>query len=774
MYSFINIFGLSVGIACSMLILLWVNDEISYDRFHTNIDRIYQVWVNAQYDGKINSWNSVPLPTAEGLRSTDSNIKYAVTTDWGSEHLLAVGDAEKGTRFNKEGYHASEEFLQLFQFPVIKGSPTEALNDPSNIVLTVSTAKALFGNQDPINQIVRVDDKDDLKVSAVVKDPPSNSTFQFSYLLPFKLYERQKWVKDSKDNWGNYSFQVFLELQPHATEESVEHNIKDLLTKKGQTDIKREFFLHPMGRWRLHSNFVEGKEAGGMIDYVNMFSLIAVFILMIACINFMNLATARSERRAREVGIRKSVGSHRKQLVFQFLGESILISLIGLIIAILMAQLALPSYNTLIEKNLVIDYTSAKFWAVSLGLTIITGVLAGSYPAFYLSSFSVVKVLKGKIQVGKSATTPRKILVVLQFIFSITLIVCSIVIQQQIAHVKSRQLGYDQDNLITVDYNEGIGKNYKTIKQELLNTGVVASVTKSNSPITNIYSNNFLDWPGKPEDQRVLFTTIATEYDYTKTIGIKVIEGRDFSEDFPSDSAAIIINKAALDVMGLKDPVGTVVNLWGGKRQIIGVVDNVLMGSLFREVSPLMMVMIPDWVSAVTIRLAKTDDLPGALKKVEAIFKKYNAAYPFEYSFVDVEFAKKFSTINMISNLGGIFTMLAIVITGLGLFGLAAFTAEQRTKEVGIRKVLGASVANLVVLIAQEFSLLVIVAFIASAPLAWWGAEIMLEKYPYRIDFPLWVLPVSGVIALLFALIIVSTQAFKAAAANPVKSLRSE
>jgi putative ABC transport system permease protein len=769
-YSFINIFGLSVGIACSILILLWVYDELSYDRFHKNIDRLHQVWINAVYDGKTNTWNSVPLPTAEGLRAQDSNIKHAVTTDWGGDHLLTSGE----TRFNKKGYFVTEEFLEAFQFPLLKGSAAQALDDPSSIVITESTAKAFFGDKDPINQVIRVDDANDLKVTGVLKDLPGNSTFEFDYLLPFAVYEQQQWVKNSKENWGNYSFQVFIELQVGSSEEAVEKNIKDLLTKKGQTDIRRELFLHPMERWRLHTDFKDGKEAGGLIEYVNIFSLIAAFILIIACINFMNLATARSERRAREVGIRKSVGSRRKELIFQFLGESVLISIFSFVVALLVSELALPFYNTLIEKKLTIDYTSPLFWGFGLSLTFITGILAGSYPAFYLSSFNVVRVLKGKINAGKGGTTPRKVLVIMQFVFSIVLIVCSIVLQQQISHVKNRQLGYDQENLITVTYTTEIGKNYKTIKQELLSSGVVEAVTKSNSPITSIYSNNFLDWPGKPQDQRVMFTTIATEYDYTKTMGIKMLEGRDFSEDFLSDTSAIIINKAALDVIGLKDPIGATVDLWGAKRQIIGITDNVLMGSVFREVSPLMMVKIPDWVSAVTIRLSKTNDLPASLKKVESIFKKYNSAYPFEYNFADVEFAKKFSTINMLSSLGSIFTFLAICITGLGLFGLAAFTAEQRTKEVGIRKVLGATVSNLVLLISREFTLLVVIAFVVAAPFAWWFSGMLLESYSYRINNPVWVLPTAGIISLLFALVIVSTQALKAATSNPVNSLRNE
>ncbi|HYG03883.1 MAG TPA: ABC transporter permease [Chryseosolibacter sp.] len=769
-YSFINIFGLSVGLCCTILIMLWVQDEVSYNKFHTNIDRLHQVWINAAYDGRVSTYNSCPLPTAEGLKEEDANIKRTTTTDWGGEHLLTVGEK----RFYKQGFFVGPEFLEMFRFALLKGNAAQALKEPHSIVISESTAKALFGEEDAINKSIILDNADELKVTAVLKDIPGNSTFQFDCLIPFAVFEQQQWVKNSMDNWGNYSFQVFAELHDNVNKESVDDKVKGLLTKKGQTDIKREFMLHPMDRWRLHSSFENGKESGGMIDYVNMFTLIALFTLLIACINFMNLATARSERRAREVGIRKSVGSRRKELILQFLGESLMIAAFAFVAAVILAELALPFYNTLVEKKLFIDYTSPMFWIFGVGITLITGLLAGSYPAFYLSSFNAVKVLKGKIQIGKGGTTPRKILVVMQFVISMILIVCSIVIQQQIQFVKDRQLGYDQENLITVDHTTEIGENYQTIKTELLRSGVVDAVTKSNSPITAIYSNNFLDWPGKPEEQKVVFTTIATEYDYSKTMGIKMLDGRDFSEDFKSDTLAIIINKAGIDIMGLKEPIGATVDLWGGKRHIIGIIDNVLMGSLFREVSPLMMVLEPEWVSAVTIRLSKTNDLQASLKKVEEIFQKYNSAYPFEYAFVDVEFNKKFSMINMMSSLGSIFTFMAICITGLGLFGLAAFTAQQRTKEVGIRKVLGASVSTLVLLISREFSYLVIIAFVCSVPLAWWFSGIILERYPYRIDVPLWVMPVAGIVSLFFALFIVSSQALKAASANPVNSLRNE
>jgi putative ABC transport system permease protein len=769
-YSFINIAGLAIGIACSLLILLWVNDELSFDKFHPKSDRLYQVWVRAHFDGRINSWTSVPLPTYEAMKGADNKIVNSVVYDWGQNHLLTVGEK----RINKKGHFASEEFLEMFQFPLIKGTAAQVMDDPSSIVITEATAKALFGDSDPINQTIRVDDKMDLKVTGVLKDIPKNSSLDFDFLLTWKMHEQtEPWVVRNKTNWGNYSFQVSVELKDGQSEADVENAIRDMLVKNGQTDLKREFFLHPLERWRLYSGFDEGKE-GGMIDYVQMFTIIAVFILVIACINFMNLATARSERRAREVGIRKSVGSSRSELIFQFIGESFFIAFISFGVAVLLAELALPFYNDLVQKSLFIDYSSPEFWLFTSGLIFITGFVSGSYPAFYLSSFQPVKVLKGKIQVGKSASTPRKVLVTLQFGFSILLIIGTVVIFQQIQLVKNRDLGYAQENLIAVGYTEEIGKNFKALKEELLNSRVVTAVTRSNSPITNIYSNNFLGWPGKPEDHKVIFATIATEYDYTKTMGIKLLEGRDFSEDFKSDTAAIIVNKAGIDIMQLKDPIGQQLDLWGGKRTLIGIVDNVLMGDPYSPVGPMFMVLEPDWVSAISVRLEKTDDLQASLKIVEGIFKKYNPAYPFEYDFADVEFGKKFATINMTSDLATLFAVLAIVITGLGLFGLSAFTAEQRTKELGIRKVMGASVPSLIGLMNRDFSKLVLISFMVSAPIAWWLLTRYLERYAYRITIAWWVFPLTGIVALTFAMLIVTTQAIKAARANPVNSLRNE
>lgn len=769
-YSFINISGLAIGITCSILIMLWVNDETSYDKFLPKADRLYQVWVNAYFDGKINSWTSVPLPTAEAMKPADANITRAAVCDWGGDHLLSVDDK----RINKRGHHVGKEFLEMFEFPLIAGNATQVLDDASNIVITESTAKAFFGEEDAMGKVIRVDNQWDLKVAGILKDVPSNSSFQFDFLLPYKhWYSTSDWVKRNSTNWGNYSFQVFVELNDPKNHAAVENSIRKILEAHGEDkEMKHEFYLYPMLRWRLYSNFENGIEQGGMSDYVQLFTAIAVFIIVIACINFMNLATARSERRAREVGIRKSVGSRRYELVFQFIGESMTIALISFLIAVIAAQLLLPAYNTLVDKKLVIGYTSQEFWMYSLGLIFLTGIISGSYPAFYLSGFQPVKVLKGKPTVGKSGSLPRKVLVAFQFGGAIFLIISMFVIYNQIQLAKGRDIGYSQDKLITVGLNQSYHDHMREIKLELLASGAVESVTRANSSITEINSNNFVGWPGKPDELKVIFSTIVMDYDWAKTMGVKMVEGRDFSEDYKSDSMAICVNKAAVKIMGLTDPIGTELDLWGKKRKLIGVYEDVLMGSPYDEVKP-MFGVLDDWWGSFSIRL-KGNDLPSAVKTVESVFKKYGPEYPFEYTFVDVEFQKKFTTINLTSRLAGIFAILAIVITGLGLFGLAAFTAEQRTKEIGIRKVLGASVSSIVNLVSKDFSIIVIISFLLFAPLSWWAMNNYLERYTIRTDIAWWIFPLTGAIALIFALLIVSTQALRAARSNPVNSLRNE
>lgn len=754
-----------------MLILLWVNDETSFDKFIPKSQKLYQLYANAEFDGSIVSWRSVPMPAYDEMKVADSHIVNSVVTGWGGERLMTVDDI----RIMQDGYYVSEEFLDMFEFPLLRGNASEVLDDPSSIVISESLAKTLFKDKDPMGEIVKVDDSSILKVTGILKDVPSNSSFEFDYLIPWKhRLAIDPWAARNTTNWGNNSFQVFVELSDGDKEEAANEGIKGILTEKGEDDVPRWFFLHPMEDWRLHSNFENGIATGGMSDYVKLFTVIAMFILVIACINFMNLSTARSERRAKEVGIRKTLGSKRGQIIMQFFGESILISLISFAVAVLLTLVALPSYNDLVDKQLSLDFASSEFWIFASIIVFATGILSGSYPSLYLSSFNPVKTLKGNVSTGKNGNTPRKVLVVLQFGFSILLIISTVVIMQQIKMVKARELGYNQENLITVPMTDAISENFEVINQSLLRTGAVESITRSNSSITQVNSNNFLGWPGKPEAQRVMFVTIATEYDYAQTMGVEMLYGRDFSREFATDTAAIIINKTAMKLMGLEDPIGTQLDLWGDKRTLVGVIDDVLMGSPYEEVRPTFMIMDPNWGGPVSVRLNAANDLQASIAKVQEVFEQYNPAYPFDYSFVDVAFQRKFTTINLTQKLATIFAGLTVFITGLGLFGLASFTAQQRIKEIGIRKVLGASIPSLMGLMSRDFSKLVIVSFVIASPIAWMLLNNYLDRYAMRVEISWWIFPITGLIALGFALGIVSRQALRAAKANPVKSLRSE
>ena len=769
-YTFINITGLSVGLACSLLILLWVTHELSYDRFHAKQSYLHKVVINSLGDNGINTSSAVPIPLEQELRK-DPGIRYTAMANWGETFLLTVGDK----KLYRPGFYAGEEYLKMFSFPLIKGSAETALSDLSSIVITESTAKALFGEEDAMGQVIRLNNKVDLKVSGIVRDVPDNSTLQFQCLVPFSTYmANEPWVKQSATQWGNFSFQMYVELHDYANAGEVHARRKDIVKKNENQASTAEVLLHPMERWRLYNDFENGKSSGGLIEYVQMFTVIAIFILLIACINFMNLATARSEKRAREVGIRKTVGSNRKELVLQFLAESILISAVAFVIAVGIAELSLPYYNMLVQKNLSIDYADDMFWLTAASIIFGTGLVAGSYPAFYLSSFQPAAVLKGKMQAGKAGALPRKILVTSQFVFSIVLIVSTLVVYLQLNHLKNKPIGYNQNNLVMVRTTGDIPQNITVIKQELLSHGFAESVTTSSSPITSIYAfMGGVSWQGKRDDQRAAIATVATGYDYAETMGINILEGRDFSESF-NDSTSVILNQAFVEYAGMKNPLEETIRWDDRDYKVIGVFRDVVMSTPNAPTPPTMFIFDPTWMSEVSLRLPQEKGAHHAMAEIEKIFTKHNPAYPFVYRFADDEFSQKFTDIQRIGRLANLFASLAILISCLGLFGLSAFTAEQRTKEFGIRKVLGASASHVVGLISKDFSMLVLVAFVIAAPLGWWAMSEWLQKYHYRISLEWWMVGAAGLISLTLALLTVSFQAIKAALGNPVKALRNE
>lgn len=772
-YSFINIGGLAIGIACSLLILLWVWDEVTYDRSHENADRLGSLIMHDVFSDKIITAGSAPLPAYEYLKTYDSRIINTCVSHWAGNHLLKA----EGKIINKEGKFVSHEFLSMFQFPLQSGSAENALKEPTSIVLTENVAKELFGEKDPMGQFILFDNKFEMKVTGILRDLPNNSSFNFQFLFPWSAVVSQSpdWIKE-KSNWDDEAFQVFIELQNGANQQEVNSALTNLIREKRGNENKSEMVVLPLTDWRLRSNFENGKQVGGKIEYVKSFLLIGLFILVIACINFMNLATARSERRAREVGIRKTIGSRRKELIGQFLGESIFITALSFLVAVLLVQLSLPLYNDLVEKKLFIDYSSPIIWGISVGFILLVGIFSGSYPAFYLSSFNPLKVLKGNLHVGRNNVAPRKLLVTLQFFFSIFLIVGMIVVYRQIQYVKDRDIGYDRENLVMINANEEMISNFPEIERQLLSSGIAKSISVSNSPVTEIHKNSKLDWPGRPDGLDISFSRVMTGYNYARTLGIKVVAGRDFSEEYKSDSSSMLLNKAAVEVMGVENPVGMEVQLVPYKKKwtVVGVIDDVVMTSPFSEVQPGFFMLLPRWIEVITIRLEQTNDLNKTISDMGATFKKLNPSYPFEYQFVDDEFAKKFLEVNMVGILVSLFAFLAVLITCLGLYGLAAFSAEQRTKEIGIRKIMGATTGSIVGLLSKDFTRLVIFGFLLAAPVSWWFLNNYLERYTYRIDFSWWIIPAAGTAALLLTLIIVSSQARRVANGNLVESLRSE
>jgi ABC-type antimicrobial peptide transport system permease subunit len=676
-------------------------------------------------------------------------------------------------KFYGRGRIVDSTFLDIFTFQTVKGAATKALDNPSSIVLTDKFAETIFGNEDPIGKILKLDNDDNFKVSAVVKAPPTNSQFEFQFLLPSAFMRIKGW-EDS--NWGNNSPATYVLLKKESSLSSIEPKIKTIRAKYDKNDPKMEAFLYPMNRWRLHGSFENGKESGGRIEIVRLFSIIAAFILLIACINFMNLSTARSEKRAKEVGIRKVVGAQKKSLILQFLGESVLLAFIAGVFALIIVEIALPGFNTLVDKKLFLDFSNLYFWLSIIGFVIFTGVLAGSYPAIYLSSFKPVRVLKGSIKAATALVTPRKVLVVTQFSFAIVLIIATIIVRQQIQKAQDRQTGYSKNNLV-YHFTEGQSeKNYPLIKNELLAAGTATSVTKTSAPVTEGWSNTWgIEWPGKDPKDKMVFNTYCADDAVVKTLGLQLVEGRDFDLiNFPTDSNAALLNESAVKYIGFKQPLGQIIKNNGQDWHVVGVIKDFILTSPYRPIEPMFISGAKGWFNVIHIKLNEKNPADKNIASLKAILKKYNPEYEPNYRFADEEYAKKFNDEKRTGRLASLFALLTIIISCLGLFGLSSYMAENRIKEIGVRKVLGASVTSITTLLSKDFLKPVIIAFVIAAPVAWWAMNKWLQSYPYRVDIHWWVFAIAGLAAILIALITVSYQAIKAAMSNPVKSLRTE
>lgn len=767
-FSATNILGLTIGITCAMLILLWVQNEVSYDKFHRSYDDIYQVIANRNFNNQMFTDRSMAMPLASELEKKLPQIKHAVVTTYRQEHVLAQGE----NKIKKKGYIVGDHFFDVFTWNFVKGNSAAALTDPNSIVLTESAAEVFFGKEDPIGKTLKMDNRLNLKVTAIVKSPPANSTFEFDWLTTFNYNDDD--TKNAMKEWINSSWNVFVQTAPGADTGLLSKSITQVKRSHGRDEIS-SYFLFPMKRWHLYSDFNNGINSGGIIEYVRLFSIIAVIILLVACINFMNLSTARSEKRAKEVGIRKTLGSKRNQLVTQFFFESMILTLIAFVLALLAVVLLLPGFNALVDRQISLNITRPFFWIAALVIILFTGLVAGSYPALYLSSFKPVKVLKGIFSGGKNAVLPRHVLVVSQFVVSILLISATIIVYQQIQHVKNRDMGYNPYNLLMIPSTPDTDKNFAVIKEELLATGLISAVTRTSSPITEIWWNTGSpDYEGKPANANVIMGGLGTDVDFTKTMRVKMLEGHDFSGT-PADSVSMILNKAAVAAMGLKNPVGMQMR-YGRTYTVIGVSNNVMMTSPFEPPYPMMMVFDPNNSSMNTMRIKDGVAPQKALASIEPIFKKHNPAVPFEFQFVDKEFQKKFLTEDLIGKVTNIFAGLAIFICCLGLAGLASFTIEKRIREIGVRKVLGASVQQLLLLISKDFLRLVIIALVIAIPLTWWAMSSWLSKYndQFRVSISIWLFVFVGIGMFLLTLIVVSLNTMKTAMSNPVKSLRTE
>jgi ABC-type antimicrobial peptide transport system permease subunit len=765
-FSITNILGLTIGISCAIFILLWVYDELTYDRFQKNYDNIYQVIANRDFNNQVFTDRSMVLPLARELENSSPQIKHAVVTTYQQQQVLAYNN----NKIKKGGYFVSDHFFDIFSWQFVKGNAATALKDPNSIVLTEDAAKAFFGNDDPVNKVLTIDNNKSVKVSAIVKHAPGNSTFQFDWIRPFNYDDPD--TKASMSEWTNSSWNVFVQTKPNADTALLNKSITKIKRSHGKDEIS-SYFAFPMNHWHLYSDFDKGKNTGGMIEYVRLFSIIAVIILLIACINFMNLSTARSEKRAKEVGIRKTLGSTKRQLVSQFFCESFILTLIAFVLAITTVALLLPSFNLMVDKHLSLNIMQPLFWIMALGIILFTAFIAGSYPALYLSSFSPVKVLKGTIISGKKTILPRHILVTSQFVISILLISATIIVYQQIQHVKDRDMGYNPNDLVMIPSTPDTDKSFAAIKHDLLASGIITSVTRTSSPITAVWWNTGApDYDGKPANAQIIMGGLGTDIDFAKTMGVKILQGHDFTGS-PADSNSMMLNKAAVDAMKLKNPIGMQMR-YGRTYTIIGVTDNVIMTSPYEPAYPMLIVYDGNNSSTNTMRIKTGVPAQKAIAFMQTVFKKYNPSVPFEYKFVDQEFQKKFLTEELIGKLTNIFSALAIFICCLGLAGLASFTIEKRFREIGVRKVLGANVQQLLILISKEFLRLVVIAFVIAVPLTFWLMSNWLDKYNYRISISLWLFIVVGISMFLLTLVVVSLNTIKAATANPVKSLRTE
>ncbi|QIH32245.1 ABC transporter permease [Sphingobacterium sp. DR205] len=779
-FSAINILGLAIGMAGALLIALWLQNMLGMDRFHEKSDRLYIISNRDEFQGEKSAWAYTPKIMAPSMATDFPDIEAFTRYDEGNQFLTTFGDKKiiAKTVFVDPG------FFNMFSLPLVKGSNNIQFDGPKGLVLTESYAKALFGDEEPIGKSVKIDSVNQVTVQAVLKDLPSNSSFKFDILLPFAYAKTIGYVDD---NWGNNSISTYILLKKGSSLSDFNTKIRTysrdhintVNRAEGNQSAKYtgEIFAFPFKDSFLYNSGKGGNYTSGRIDIVRLFVWIGIFILLVASINFMNLSTARSERRAKEVGVRKVVGANKMGLIIQFLTESILISMIGMILATVLVFIVLPFFNELVGKQLNLSLLNLWTWLFLIGFAVFTGILAGIYPAFFLSSFQPIKTLKGKFISKTKGLSVRSILVVIQFSLAIVLIIATVVVTKQIQYTKQRERGYNENGLLYSSLKGDLEKNYKLLRDELLASNAVVSVSKNMSPVTDMYSNGWGFTSGTPteEDKRISYNRFSTDADAVKNLGLTLIQGRDIDiYKFATDSTALILNESAVKSLHLKNPINSIVDGDGTKWTVVGVVKDFIMGSPFGDNKPMVILGPQAWFTTIHYRLNTNRGIAENLKTIESIFKKFNPDYPFEYQFIDKTYEQKFKETKAIGTLSMVFAGLTIFISCLGLLALIAYMAETRMKEIAVRKVLGASVAQVTSLLSVDFIKLVIIAILIASPIAWWAMDKWLQDYSYRIQIQWHYFAIAGLMAILISMATISYQAIKAALSNPVDSLRDE
>lgn len=767
-FSLINILGLALGMACSIMILLWIHDEMNYDKFHKNLPRLHRIMENQSYsEGKIYTFSATPGPLAPAIVEDYPEIEMAARMSWSNGMLINYEDAS----FYKSGRWVDPEFLEMFTLDILRGNSSTALNETSSMVISTSMARSYFGEEDALGKMLRVNNDRLYAVSAVFEDLPATSSYQFDFLLNV-----QTWLEENpySSQWGNNGIRTFVLLNEQADHREVTAKIHDYIKKKNEGSIV-ELFLQPVSEVRLHSEFKDGKNAGGRIVYIRIFTIVALFILLIACINFMNLSTAQSSRRAREVGLRKAVGAGRAQLIGQFFNESIMLSFISIFVALGIVVLVMPLFNQLTNKELSVLSLDRNFWAWIFGIALLTGLVSGSYPAMVLSRFNPVVVLKGKVVSGNSAHFFRRGLVVFQFVLSIILIMGTIVVYRQLNFIYTKNIGFEKENIIAVPMNGEMHKATSTIINQLEgSTNFVNSCTSSASPISFGNSTWGVDWDGKQEDDKILFSNFSVSPQFIETFNMELVAGRSFDEGLPNDTLNFLINEEGVRRIGFEgDAIGQRLRMGGVEGQVIGVVKDFHFNSLHAQIDPLIMYYQPRRNRQLFVR-ADPQRIDEAVKELEIVYSSYAPAYPFEYHFIERDWEDKYKSEQQVAGLFNYFAFLAIFISCLGLYGLAAYTTERRTQEIGIRKALGASVGTILRLISKEFVTLVFLAAVIASPIAYYLLLGWLEDFAYHIDITWITFVISISLSLLIAILSVAFQSIKAALANPVDALRYE